>query len=290
MRVTHATLLLSNWEFAPIPGFALIAAGVLYAVAASRVTRDTPAHPWQASRTTCFLAGLAVTAFAVVGPPGAFDDVFFYAHMTQHILLTMVAAPLLVLGDPVLLVLRASAPETRRRVWVPVLRSRVVRVLTNPVFGWFFFVAVMGVTHVPRVYDGFLTHQALHDYVEHPLYLVSAVVYFHPLLVHSTGSRPVRHWMRLVSLFTVMVPMAMVGFAIFAIPHVAYPFYSHVARPFGPGALADQHLAGILMWSTSMVIGVAWLTVAAYHWLKDEEQRTRRQERAVARRAPKARA
>lgn len=289
--MSHVTSLLSTWDVAPVPALALVLTGAVYLTAASRVTRATPAHPWQASRTTCFVAGLIVAAFAVLGPPGAFDDVFFYAHMTQHILLTMVAAPLLVLGDPVLLVLRASAPGTRRRIWVPVLRSDVVRVLTNPVFGWVFFVGVMGLTHIPRVYDGFLSHPALHDYVEHPLYLVSAVVYFHPLLVHSTGTRPVRHWIRLVSLFTMMVPMAIVGFAIFAVPRVAYPFYSHVVRPFGPGTLADQHLAGILMWSTSMVLGVVWLVVAGYHWLQSEEQRTRRQEQhAVVSLAPEARA
>jgi putative copper resistance protein D len=269
---------------------ALIATGTWYIIAASRVTRRTPAHRWPTARICCFSSGLAVTAFAVVGPPGAYDDIFFYAHMTQHILLTMLAAPLLVLGDPVLLILRASSQATRRRVWVPVLRSRVVHVLTDPVFGWVFFVAVMGVSHIPAVYDGFLTHPVLHDYLEHPLYLVSAMIYFQPLLVPSTGTRHVPHGIRMVSLFTMMVPMAMLGFFIFAVPHLAYPYYAHVERPFGPGGLTDQHLAGILMWSTSMVLGVAWLVVAGYHWLEDEERRTRRSERVPSRLTPKARA
>jgi cytochrome c oxidase assembly factor CtaG len=287
--VTDAMRLLGGWEPAPLPWLAVVAAGVWYVVAASRVTRRVPTHPWQQSRTWCFLAGLAVAAFALVGPPGAYDDVFFYAHMTQHILLSLLAAPLLVLGDPVLLVLRASSTETRRQMWVPVLRSRVVRLLTHPVFGWLLFVGVMGITHVPRVYDGFLAHPALHDYVEHSLYLVSAVVYFQPLLVPATGTRHVPHRVRLVSLFSMMVPMAMLGFAIFALPHLAYPYYAHVDRPFGPAAVADQHLAGILMWSTSMILGVVWLVVAAYQWLEDEERRTRRQEREESHVAPGAR-
>jgi putative copper resistance protein D len=153
-----------------------------------------------------------------------------------------------------------------------------------------FFVGVMGVTHIPWIYDGFLARPALHDYVEHPLYLVSAVVYFQPLLVPSTGSRHVPHGVRMLSLFTMMVPMAMLGFAIFAAPHLAYPYYAHVGRPFGPDHLADQHLAGILMWSASMALGVVWLVVAGYHWLEDEERRTRRQERATGRLAPEGRA
>ena len=288
--MSEAEQLLSGWELAPVPCLALVCAGALYVVAASKVSKLAPAQPWRASRTWMFVAGLAVTAFALVGPPGAFDDVFFYAHMTQHLLLTMLAAPLLVLGDPVLLVMRASSRTTRRRVWVPVLRSRTVDVLSNPVVGWLLFVGVMVLTHVPVVYDGFLTHPLLHDYVEHPLYLVSAVIYFQPLLLPSTGRRHVPHWVRLVSLFTAMVPTAMLGFFIFAVPHLAYPYYAHAGRPFGPGPLADQHIAGILMWSTSMVLGVVWLVVAGHGWLVDEERRTRRSEQPRSARSREARA
>ena len=276
MNVTDALRLLRSWELAPVPWLALALSGGIYLAAARRVTRRTPALPWPTYRTCCFLTGLAVTAFALVGPPGAWDDVFFYAHMTQHILLTSLAAPLLVLGDPVLLALRAAPREVRRRWLVPLLRSRVVHALTHPVLGWAFFVSTMLVTHLPTVYDAFLEHPVLHDYVEHPLYLVSGLVFFQPLLVPTAGTRHVRHWVRLVSLFTVMIPMAMLGFFIFATPRLAYPFYAHVSRPFGPAALADQHLAGVLMWSTSMVLSVAWLVVAGNNWLQAEERRTSR--------------
>ncbi len=282
MGVTEAPRLMASWEPSPVPWLILIATATLYLVAASRVTRRAPARPWRQSRTWCFVVGIAVTAFALVGPPGAWDDVFFYAHMTQHILIGMLAAPLLVLGDPVLLTLRVSSPEVRRRWLVPCLRSRAVSVLTHPVFGWVFFVGVMGVTHLPAVYDGFLDRPVLHDFVEHPLFLVSGLVYFQPLLSPTTGSRFVPHGVRLLSLFTVMLPMAMLGFFLFAAPHLAYPFYAHVSRPFGPDPLADQKLAGILMWSTSMVLGVAWLVVAASNWFRAEELRTRRTEKASA--------
>jgi cytochrome c oxidase assembly factor CtaG len=281
VSVTDALRLLRSWEPAPVPWLALVLIGVVYIVTARQVTRRTPGRPWETYRTCCFGAGLAVTAFALVGPPGAWDDVFFYAHMTQHILLTMLAAPLLVLGDPVLLAMRGASHDVRRRWFVPCLRSRVVHTLTHPVVGWAFFVGVMAVTHLPWVYDTFLEHQVLHDYVEHPLYLVSGLVFFQPLLVPTVGTRHVRHWVRLVSLFTVMIPMAMLGFFIFATPRLAYPFYAHVSRPFGPAALADQHLAGVLMWSTSMVLSVAWLVVAGSNWLQAEERRTSRAERGT---------
>ena len=88
-------------------------------MAARRVTRRAPGTRGRRTRTACFVAGLAVTALALVGPPGAWDDVFFYAHMTQHILLSMLAAPLLVLGDPVLLAMRASTAGYDDAGWCP---------------------------------------------------------------------------------------------------------------------------------------------------------------------------
>lgn len=276
MVVTDGLRLLGSWELAPVPVVLLGLTAILYVAAVRSITGRTPHQPWPAQRTACFFSGLAVTAFALVGPPDAWADVFFSAHMTQHILLTVLGAPLMVLGDPVLLAMRASNRDVRRRWLIPLLRSRVVRILSHPVSGWLVFVGVMGLTHLPALYDAFLAHPWLHDFVEHPLYLASSLLFFQPLLAPTAGITPVPHWMRLVSLFTVMIPMAMLGFAIFVAPSLTYAFYAHVSRPFGPGPLADQHLAGILMWSTSMVFGVAWLVVAGGSWLAAEERRTSR--------------
>jgi putative membrane protein len=269
--------LLRTWELAPLPWLGCAALAFAYVVAARTVTRRTPTQPWPAAMSWCWLAGTAVTLLALVGPPGAWDDVYFFAHMTQHLLLASLAAPLLVLGDPLLLVARVANPAWRRRRLVPVLRSRTVRFLTNPITGWLVFVGVMGVSHIPVIYDYALEHPEMHDYVEHPLYLASGMLYFYPLLVNTAG-RHVRHWIRMVSLFTVMLPMAFLGFFIFALPQVGYPFYAHTDRPFSPAPLADQRAAGIVMWSGSMVIGVVWLVLAGRNWLVDEERRTAREE------------
>jgi putative copper resistance protein D len=227
--------------------------------------------------TACWIGGIVTLLVAIVGPPGAWDDVYFFAHMTQHIALMSLAAPLLVLGDPLLLLFRVSSPGWRRRRLVPIVRSDLVRILTHPVSGWVVFVGVMGVTHLPSVYDFALEHPVVHDYVEHPLYLTVGMLYFYPLLV-STAGRQARHWVRVASLFSVMLPMAFLGFFIFALPHLAYPFYAHTDRPFPPGPLADQRAAGIAMWSTSMVLGVGWMVLAARNWLVAEERRDQREQ------------
>jgi putative copper resistance protein D len=282
LRVTVVGRLLGGWELAPVPATGLLLTVAAYLVAARVVRLRTPDRPWPAARTACFLGGALVAAVAVLGPPATFDDVFFSAHMVEHLLLTMVAVPLLVLGDPVLLALRAVTPEARRRWLVPALRSRVAHTLTRPLLGWVFFTVVMVGTHVPAVYDLALTHPVLHDYVEHPLYVVSALVFFYPLLSPTPGPARVAPAVRVLSLFTAMAPPSFTGFFIYISPHVDYPFYAHVARPFGPGPLTDQQLSGALMWSTTMALTVAWVCLAGVQWLRDEASRTRRLDRALS--------
>lgn len=280
MEVSQLARLSLGWVFAPVPAFGLATVAVAYLLAVRRVGLASPTQPWPASRTACFLGGVATIGVAVLGPPGCFDETFFFAHMTQHVLLTLLAAPLIVLGDPVLLTLRAVPASPRRRWAVPVLRSRTVRALTHPLLGWLLFTVVVLGSHLPAVYDYPLAHPAVHDYVEHPVYLGSALVFFYPLLAPTAGPRRVHPGVRILSLLTVMVPMAFAGFFIYVLPHVAYPFYAHTARPFGPAPLADQQLSGALMWSSAMVLSVGWVCVAGHAWLRSEADRSRRLDRA----------
>jgi cytochrome c oxidase assembly factor CtaG len=73
-----------------------------------------------------------------------------------------------------------------------------------------------------------------------------------------------------------MIPETMTGFFIYASRYLLYPFYGTVVRPFGPGPLTDQQLAGALMWSGSMLIDAVWVSVAVLEWLHTEERRSHR--------------
>src|SRR5690348_12548502 len=101
----HAVL--TNWEFAPVVTAATVLAGAAYLWGAWRVGRRHPARPWPWWRTALFLAGLAVVVLATETGIGAYGDVLAWDHMVQHLLLLMVAPPLLVAGPPVTLLLPA---------------------------------------------------------------------------------------------------------------------------------------------------------------------------------------
>lgn len=264
-----------------MPAAGVLAAGLGYLLGVRSIAHRAVQPPWPARRTVLFLAGLAAAALATLGPPAAYDDTFFWAHMTQHILLTMVAAPLLVLGDPVLLALRVAGRDVRHRRLVPVLRSRPLRAATHPAVSWLVLVGVTVLSHLPVVYDYALEHPLVHDFVEHPVYIGAALLFYYPLLAPTAGPRHVRTGLAVLSLFSLMLPTSAVGFFIYAAPHVAYPFYAHADRPFGPGPLVDQQLAGALMWSTSMVLSALWVCVAGARFLREEEARGRRVDRAA---------
>ena len=272
---------LSTWVVAPVPAAAALTAAAVYLWAVRRVAQQ-PAPPWPRWRTASFLTGLALLAFVVMGPVGAFDDELFWAHMVQHITIMMLVAPLLLIGAPVLLALRTSGRETRRRLLVPALRSRPVRLLTNPVLTWVLFAGALVGTHFTPFYDYAVTHPLVHDYVEHPLYLGVALLYFYPLI----GANPVPHGpaplTKVASLVLMMGPEAMTGFFIYTARNVLYPAYAVSARPFGLDALSDQQLAGGLMWCSGMVIGALWIAVAIQAWLRAEARKGRRIDRQIA--------
>lgn len=102
---------LTSWQFEPVVSAVLIVLAAAYFGGVRVVGRPHPARPWPARRTAAFLLGLAAVAVATQSSIGVYDDVLLSIHMTQHLLLIMVAPPLLIFGRPVTLLLHA--PVTR---------------------------------------------------------------------------------------------------------------------------------------------------------------------------------
>ena len=114
----------------------------LYLWGVVRVARRHPARPWPIWRTGMFLAGLAIVVLALCSGIGSYDDILFWDHMIQHLMLIMVAPPLLILGQPITLLLHAS--RNPLHTWAKrVLRSRPASFLTWPVFGFAAYAAAI---------------------------------------------------------------------------------------------------------------------------------------------------
>jgi cytochrome c oxidase assembly factor CtaG len=282
--VGHLREFLATWSFDPVLFVVLGIVAATYLGAGRAISARHPTQPWQRRHTVLFLTGLGVVVMAMLGPVGSLDEEFFWAHMTQHILLMMLAAPLLLLGEPILMVLRVASPRQRRVVVVPALRSQVVRFLTNPAVSWVIFAGVLVGTHLTGFYEYSLEHSNVHNYVEHPLYLGAGLLYFYPLLGMGTGASRMQPFSKVVSLFLMMVPETALGFGIYTVSYVLYPYYLSVGdRPWGPStALIDQRVGGAIMWSSGMIFNAVWISIAVWEWIKSEDIKARRIDAAIA--------
>src|SRR5439155_13435102 len=135
-------------------------AALVYLVADGRVRRGRGRVP-RACERIAFFAGLGVVIIALTGPHDAAVTTSFSVHMVQHLLLTMIAAPLLLLGAPITLALQAW-PGTPRRWLLATLRSAPARLLANPIVAWALFFVVLWGIHVTGLYETALRNDGVH--------------------------------------------------------------------------------------------------------------------------------
>jgi cytochrome c oxidase assembly factor CtaG len=277
---------LATWQFAPLASAALIAAFAGYAASAAAVRRRHPARPWPWRYSLSFLAGLAVVAIATQSSVGAYDDVLFSDHMVQHVLLIMVAPPLLVTGRPVTLALHAWRNPVHGAL-IGLVRSRLVTALTWPAAATALYCAVVIGTHLPPAMDLVLRNQAAHD-AEHALYLVTGYIFFLALL----GTEPLRHRVSAIGAFAMLL-IAMfadsaTGVAYAIVTHEVLAPYAAVRRTWGPGLVADLHMGGYIMFiGSDLVMGIVAIALAA-RFLREDEAAAALPSRGAARPAAPA--
>jgi putative copper resistance protein D len=216
------------WEFAPLVSGVLTLFAVAYLAAVWLAARRHPARPWPARRILAFLLGLATVAVATQGSPAVYDDVLLSAHMAQHLLLIMVAPPLLILGRPVTLLLRVARTPLRNHL-KHILRSRLVFALTWPPAAAALYAAVVIGTHLTPLMNLVLENTAVHD-AEHGLYLVTGYLYFLPVI----GTEPIRWRLpvfgRFLLLLVTMPVDTLVGVVLMLAPHQLFPAYADLHR------------------------------------------------------------
>ena len=271
-----------GWTFEPVVVLVLAGAAFAWVRLVRRVNRGHPTNPVPRRRSVAFLSGLAVIAIALMSGIDAYDTTLFSVHMVQHILLTLVAAPLLALGAPVTLLLRVATPEVRRRLILPVLHSRVLRVVSFPVVAWLVFAGVMWGTHFSPLFDASLENPLIHD-VEHALYLGAALLFWWPAVGLDPSPWRMPHPVRAMYVFLQMPQNTFLAVAILGSSVVLYPHYLTLARTWGPAPLEDQRIAGSLMWLLGDTVFIAALGAIIAGWMAFERRREADVDRRVDR-------
>jgi cytochrome c oxidase assembly factor CtaG len=259
---------LEQWQFAPVVTAIAAILAALYLWGAWRVGRRHPARPWRWWRAAFFFAGLAVIVLATESGIGAYDDVLFWDHMVQHLMLIMVAPPLLVAGQPVTLLLHAS--RNPLHTWTKrVIRSRVVTFLTWPPFTLAAYAAVIVSTHLTGLVTTTITHPVWHD-AEHAAYLVVGYLFFLPIV----GSEPIRWRLSYPIRFLLLaVAMPVDTFTGLILSMQSTPLHATdgPAPPGSPNPLQDVHWAGAIMWVAGDALMFAFMMLVFLMWARADK-------------------
>ena len=264
--------LLLAWTLDPVPIVGVCIAAAAYLWAERRVARGHPASPAPRHRRWLFMGGLAAILLALVSPVDTYENVLFSVHMVQHMLLEMVAAPLIVLSAPITLMLRASGPSARRAI-LAVLHSQPARWLTFPLVTWFLFAGVNWGWHFSGLYNLALENDLVH-YLEHASFLAAALLFWWPAIGPDPQPWRMPHAVRLMYLFLAMPQNSFLGVALLSTQRVLYLHYVTVVRAWGPTPLDDQHLGGTVMWVFGDMVFLAAMLGVVWAWMRFEDART----------------
>ncbi|GIU96260.1 MAG: hypothetical protein KatS3mg013_0063 [Actinomycetota bacterium] len=225
-------------------------------------------------QAAAWFGGLAVWAVALLGPIDRAAVGSFAVHMVQHLLLTLVGAPLLVLGGPLVVLARAGGARTRRTL-SRLARSRGLGALVHPLVATAAFTVVPWAIHLTPVFDRALGSELWHA-LEHAAWIGSALLFWWPVLGTDPVPRPWSHPARLLALFLAMPAMSFLALAIHAAEAPLYP--TAVRLEGAEAALASQRAGAVVMWIGGNLLLVGWMLVVAARWRTEEERRQRRLE------------
>jgi putative membrane protein len=244
---------------------------LLYAAGLARLwPRARAARRPLARQAAWFGAGWAVLVVALASPlDGAGSDAFS-AHMVQHELLMIVAAPLLVLGRPLTPWLWAFGPDQRLRIAAGTRRPAVRAAwgaLTRPVNAWLLHFAALWMWHVPAAFQSALADNGMHA-LQHTSFLASALLFWWAVLGREGGAHG--RGGAIVYLFTTMMHTGALGALFTMSDMVWYPLYGNRAQLFGLSPLEDQQLGGLIMWIPGGLAYLAAGLVLCARWLRQE--------------------
>ncbi|MEO8956757.1 MAG: cytochrome c oxidase assembly protein [Ktedonobacteraceae bacterium] len=261
---------LTQWDWEPsiVVGTALIVGLYLYALNSLR-KRYYPAEQVKTGQTVAFLLGMFIMFLALVSPLDELGDSYlFSAHMLQHLCLTLVGPPLLLIGTPVWMV-------------KPLLRNRAVflvaKFFTYSAIAFFLFNADFWLWHAPPLYNATLENQSIHI-LEHLTFIVFGVLNWWPIFSPLEEGLPrLSPGGRILYLFLSGMPMVALGAGLTFAPPLYAPYLA-APRIWGLSPATDQQLGGLIMWVPVNIAYIVVVSIIFIHWMQKQEARQMQEE------------
>lgn len=256
-----------HWD--ALLGMALVLGAYLLGVGPLR-ERHNLADSVDSRQVATFTAGMMVVFFALTSPLHILSERFLFSmHMVQHVLLTLIAPPLLVLGTPAWLIRPMLRPN-----WA----FRAARLLTHPIAAIALFNIIFSIWHIPALYNSSLNSEAFHA-LEHIMMVATAMLMWWPLTSNMPELPRLNYPLQLGYLFALSVAQIIVFAIITFAEEPIYDFYVNAPRIWGMSPLLDQQLGGIIMKVGSGIYFLTLLIIIFFKWFNQEEAE-RKQESA----------
>ncbi len=282
MKPVHFSwhVLLTDWNASAFPLFAavVIAAVALWYLRADWVLAGK-GRRWSGMRTAAFMAGLVIVEVALGSPISTLTASYFQAHVLQHLLLMVIAPPLLALGAPSTLLLQ-TAGRTTKSWWLKILHSRPFTLVSHPVSVWFLYFGLMYVFFLTPFIGFAMAHMEVMDVVN-LTFLFGATLYWWPVV----GLDPIPRWKmgygaRMVTLALGVPVEAFLGIALLNDSKPAASIYT----------LSSTHAGGGLLWVLSELFTVGALVPIFFQWMRSEDRQAARDDARLDAEAERARA
>jgi putative membrane protein len=275
--------LLTTWGLEPVVIVSLALSAWLYFRGVRRLWRQSATglgiRKWEAA---CYTGGWFALFIALVSPLHPLGSVLFSAHMTQHEVLMLIAAPLIVLGRPIVAFLWALPFEWRRSVgkigkagWV----ESSWRAMTNPLAAWAIHAVALWTWHAPSLFQATLKSEMVHT-AQHLSFLLSALLFWWALIHGRRGL--MGYGAAVLYMFTTSVYSGVLGALITFASTLWYPAYSDTTQSWGLSPLEDQQLGGLIMWVPAGLVYLFAGLALFVGWMRESERRVLRREREAA--------
>jgi putative membrane protein len=239
--------------------------------------RSASARVIPAWRVASFSVGLVLIWVAVGSPLAALDEQMLTVHMIQHLLLMTFAAPLILLGLPVMPFFHGLPQQFAQAVVVPLFRwpptQRLGQMLVRPAFSWLAATATLVGWHVPTIFTLALQSGVWHLF-EQASFLVAGLLFWWPVIQPWPNTPTKPRWSILLYLFLATLPCDILSAFLVFSERVAYPVYLSASRLSDFSALADQQCAGALMWTCITIVYLVPAAILSLRLLAPRNSRT----------------
>jgi len=261
----HGTL----WTFEPVVVVWLVAFAAIYTGGLLRLWRSAGAGKGISRRqAAAFAGGWLTLVVALMSPLDRLSDWLFSAHMIQHELLMVVAAPLVALSGPLV----AATWMSKNRLQIPGrLYQPLTGVATAPAFVWGLHAFVLWVWHVPVLFEAAMAHEPVHVF-QHFSFFTTACLFWWGL-GHGRYGR-LGYGAAVFYLFATGIHSGVLGALLTFSPAIWYPVYTATTSAWGYTPLEDQQLAGLVMWIPASLVFLAGGLGFLLAWLRESDRRS----------------